>query len=218
MEVAWWGLGMHSYAIIASAVSLPAVSTARPLDAILDAFLSLPRPMPYTDPIVLGLLLLSLLGSLVYQWRRGLRGGRLAVVTFAMFYGLAVISALGMHSLDVLYGLTRGLKSFVTGKAFAWDWHTYSLLLFGVLMVSLGVRCVRRALAMGRGDASARIEFLRLAGVMLLVVLPIVPIQPLFGVVGSGLSVIALLVVGLGARVTTRDASRIDLSGTVSVP
>jgi hypothetical protein len=75
--------------------------------------------MPHTDPIVLGLLLLSLAGSLVYQWRRGLRGGRLALVTFAMFYGLAVISALGMHCLDVLYGLTHGLKSFVTGKAFA---------------------------------------------------------------------------------------------------
>jgi len=61
--------------------------------------------MPYTDPIVLGLLLVSLIGSLVYQWRRGLRGGRLAVVTVAMFYGFAAISALGMHCLDVLYGL-----------------------------------------------------------------------------------------------------------------
>jgi hypothetical protein len=156
--------------------------------------------VPYTDPIVLGLLLLSLFGSLVYQWRRSLRGGRLAVVTFAMFYGLAVISALGMHCLDVLYGLTHGLKSFVTGKPFAWDWHTYSLLLFGVLMVWFGVQCVRRALQLGRGNANARIEFLRLAGIMLLVVLPIIPIQPLFGLVGSGLSVIALLVVGLGGR------------------
>jgi hypothetical protein len=60
--------------------------------------------MPYTDPIVFGLLLISLLGSLVYQWRHGLRGGRLAVVTFAMFYGLSVIATLGMHCVDVLYG------------------------------------------------------------------------------------------------------------------
>jgi hypothetical protein len=117
-----------------------------------------------------------------------------------MFYGLAVIVALGMHSLDVLYGLTHGLRSFVTGKPFAWDWHTYSLLLFGVLMVWFGVHCVRCALRMGRGDASARIEFLRLAGIVLLIMVPIVPIQPLFGVVASGLSVIALLVVGLGGR------------------
>jgi len=156
--------------------------------------------MPYTDPIVLGLLIVSLIGSLAYQWRRGLRGGRLAVVTFAMFYGLSVIVALGMHDVDVLYGLTHRLESFGTGKPFAWNWHTYSLLLFGVLMVWFGARCVRYALWMGRGDAGARTAFLRLALVMLLIVLPIVWIQPLFGVAGSVLSVIALLVVGLGGR------------------
>jgi hypothetical protein len=99
--------------------------------------------MPYTDPIVLALLIVSLIGSLMYQWRRGLRGGRLAVVTFAMFYGLSVIVALGMHNVDVLHGLIRRLPSFRTGEPFAWDWHTYSLLLFGVLMVWLGARCVR---------------------------------------------------------------------------
>ena len=156
--------------------------------------------MPYTDPIVLALLLVSLIGSLAYQWRRGLRGGRLAVVTFAMFYGLSVIATLGMHNVDVLYGLIRNLQSFRTGKTFAWDWHTYSLLLFGALMVWLGARCVRHALGMGRGDAGARGEFLRLAGILLLIVLPIVWIQPLFGAAGSLLSVIALLMVGLGGR------------------
>ena len=156
--------------------------------------------MPYTDPIVLGLLLVSLIGSLAYQWRRGLRGGRLAVVTFAMFYGLSVIAALGMHSVDVLYGLAHHLPSFRTGKPFTWDWHTYSLLLFGALMVWFGARCVRYALWIGRGDAGARTAFLRLAFVMLLIVLPIVWIQPLFGAAGSLLSVLALLVVGLGAR------------------
>ena len=157
--------------------------------------------MPYTDPIVLGLLLVSLIGSLVYQWRRGLRGGRLAVVTVAMFYGLSAIIALGMHTVDVLYGYSHRNTSFVTGKPFAWDWHTYSLLLFGVLMIWFGVQCVRRALRLGRGDASARMEFLKLSGVILLVVLPIIPIQAFFGVVAAGLSVIALLVVWLGGRV-----------------
>ena len=170
--------------------------------------------MPYTDPIVLGLLLVSLIGSLVYQWRHGLRGGRLALVTFAMFYGLSVIAALGMHCVDVLYGLTHRLTSFVTGKPFAWNWHTYSLLLFGVLMISLGARWLRGALRLGRGDAAARTELLRLAGIMLLIVLPTVPIQPFFGVVASGLSVIALLVVGLGGRgLATRASSIQDVDG-----
>ncbi|MBW8771319.1 MAG: hypothetical protein JF589_16310 [Gemmatimonadetes bacterium] len=156
--------------------------------------------MPYTDPIVLGLLLVSLIGSLVFQWRRGLRGGRLAVVAIAMFYGLAAIIALGMHILDVLYGYSHRNTSFATGKPFAWDWHTYSLLLFGVLMVWFGGQCLRLALRLGRGDTSARSEFLRFSSVMLLIVVPLIPIQALFGVVAAGLSVIALLVVGLGGR------------------
>jgi hypothetical protein len=42
---------------------------------------------------------------------------------------------------------------------------------------------------------------------MLLLVLPIIPIQPLFVVVGSALSVIALLLVGLGgSRWSAHDA------------
>ena len=91
-------------------------------------------------------------------------------------------------------------RSFVTGTTFAWDWHTYSLLLFGVLMVWIGVQCLRLALRMGRGDASARLGFLRLAGLVLLIMVPIVAIQPLFRVAASELSVIVLLVVGVGGR------------------
>jgi hypothetical protein len=163
--------------------------------------------MAHTDPIVLALLVLSLIGSLAYQWRRGLRGGRLAVVTFAMFYGLAVISALGMHCVDLLYGWSHGLTSFGTGKPFGWDWRMYSLMLFGVLLVWLGARCLRSALRMGEGDERARGEFLRLVGVALLIVVPIVPIHSFFGWIASGFSVIAVLVVGLAGRDGAADVS-----------
>ena len=44
----------------------------------------------------------------------------------------------------------------------------------------------------------------------LLIVLPIVPIQPLFGVVGAGLSVIALLAVGLGGRASDTASVRAE--------
>jgi len=71
-------------------------------------------------------------------------------------------------------------------------------------------QCVRLALRLGRGDAGARAEFLRLSGVTLLIVLPIVPIQPLFGVVGAGLSVIALLAVGLGGRASDTASVRAE--------
>jgi hypothetical protein len=208
MEVTRWVVGSDSYAtrdevVSASTDAVPGCEYGAPFPF---------PPMPHTDPIVLGLLLVSLIGSLVYQWRRGLRGGRLAVVSFAMFYALSVIVALGMHCVDVLYALTHRLKSFGTGKTFGWDWHTYSLLLFGVLMIWLGARCLRHALRMGRGDVGARTAFLRLAGVMLVIVLPLIPIQAFFAVVASALSVIALLVVGPGGRRWARSPSPISIS------
>jgi hypothetical protein len=190
-------------------------SPGRSLGAIFTLPVAL--SMPHSDPIVLGLLLLSLLGSVVYQWRRGLRGQRLAVVTFAMFYGLAVICALGMHCIDLLYGWSHGLTSFGTGKPFQWDWHMYSAMLFGVLLVWLGAKCLQRALRMGRGDLRARVEFLRLVGVMLLIVVPIIPIQSFFGLVASGLSVIALVVVGLGGRSATAPSARPHDTAPVSM-
>jgi hypothetical protein len=155
--------------------------------------------MPYTDPIVLGLVVLSLVGSLVYQWQRGLRFRRLAVTVFAMLFSLTVIHSMVLHCLDVLWGLTHHLPS-MTGKPFAYDWRTYSLLLFGLLMIWFGARCLRAALAMGRGDERARVEFLQLVAVMLAIVLPIIPIHPFFGPLASVWSTLGLIVVGLGGR------------------
>jgi hypothetical protein len=155
--------------------------------------------MPYTDPIVLGLILASLIFSLGYQWRRGLRWKPLAVTVFAMWFSFGVISTMILHCLDVLYGLSHHRTS-MTGKPFAYDWRTYSLLLFGALMIWFGARCLIAALRMGRGDDSARLEFLRLVAVILVIVLPIIPVSPFFGPIASVWSTLGLLVVGLGGR------------------
>jgi hypothetical protein len=153
--------------------------------------------MPNSDPIVLALLLLSLIGSLVYQARRGLRWRRLVVTVFAMFFSLTVISTMIMHCADVLYGLTHHLTS-MTGQPFTFDWRTYSLLLFGALMLWLGTRCLAAALRMGNGDPRGRTDFLRLVVVMLVIVLPLLAVSPFFGPLASVASGLALVVVGLG--------------------
>jgi hypothetical protein len=155
--------------------------------------------MPYTDPIVFSLILASLFVGLAYQWRRGLRGRTLAVTVFAMWYSAGVIATMVLHDLDVLYGLSHHLKS-ETGTPFAYDWRTYSLLLFGALMIWFGVRCLLAALRMGRGDTTARSEFLRLVAGVLVIVLPLIPVHPFFGPIASVWSALGLLVVGLGGR------------------
>jgi hypothetical protein len=168
---------------------------------------STPPLMPYTDPIVLGLILVSLVASLVYQWQRGLRWRLLAVTVFAMFFSFTVIAAMTMHCADVLWGLTHHLPS-MSGKPFAYDWRTYSLLLFGALMIWLGARCLEAALRMGRGDERGRSDFLRRVALALVIVLPIIPVHPFFGPLASIASTLALLVVGLGGRVRSGLAHR----------
>ena len=155
--------------------------------------------MPYVDQIVLALLAGGLLACVGYQWRRGLRGGRLFVTVFAMFYGVTLVTTLGFHCVDVLYAMAHRIRS-TDGSPFAYDWRTYSLLLFGALLVWLGARCLRAALRLGRGDAAARAEFLRLALLVLAIVLPIIRLQAFFGYLISAVSVLAMLVVAVGAR------------------
>jgi hypothetical protein len=171
--------------------------------------------MPFSDPIVLALLLGSLFLSLGYQWRRGLRWRTLAVTVFAMWFSFGVISTMVMHCLDVLWGLSHHVIS-MTGKPFAYDWRTYSLLLFGALMIWLGVRCLRAALRMGRGEESARPEFLRLVAVVLAIVLPLIPVHPFFGPIASVWSTLGLLVVGLGGRRWSSETRASDASPIAS--
>lgn len=174
--------------------------------------------MPNSDPIVLGLILVSLVASLVLQWRRGLRWRRLAVTVYAMFFSLTVMSTMSMHCADVLYGLTHHLQS-MTGKTFAYDWRTYSLLLFGALLIWFGARCLEAALRMGRGEERGRIDFLRHVAVILAIVLPLIPVNPFFGPLASVASGLALAIVGLGGRGwTTQPAARrerADMQGSI---
>ncbi|HEX5830961.1 MAG TPA: hypothetical protein VFY16_08280 [Gemmatimonadaceae bacterium] len=171
--------------------------------------------MPYVDPIVLALLLIGLLASIGYQWRRGLRGRRLVVTVFAMFYGLTLMTMLSFHCIDVLYGVTHRLPS-MTGAPIAYTWRTYSLLLFGALLVWLGARCVRAATRMGRGEAPARGDFLRLAVVVLAIVLPIIPIHAFFGYLISAASALTILVVAVVGRGTAGGAAPAALASSAS--
>ena len=78
--------------------------------------------------------------------------------------------------------------------------RTYSLLLFGVLIIDRGIRCLRGARRFAAGDMSARGEILRNAGVVLAITLPTIPIHAFFGTLMSVWSSLALLVAAVGLR------------------
>lgn len=153
--------------------------------------------MPYIDQIVMSLLALGLVGSLACQWRAGQRRGRLAAAVVGLFYGITLVVMLAAHCADVLWGLAHHATSMAGGR-FTYDWRTYSLLLFGIVLIGRGVRCMNASLRMGRGDAAGRTALLREGVIVLALVLPLIPVHAFFGYLMSGATATTLVAVALG--------------------
>ena len=149
--------------------------------------------MPHIDQIVMLALLAGLLAAGTFHWRAGARGRRLAAAVLASFHGVVLVAMLAAHCADVTYNTVLGSRSFVDGKPFAYDWRTYSLLLFGVLLIVQGVRVLRATPGLARGEPAARAAILRTGALVLAIAAPTIPIHAFFGSVISGLTVVTLL-------------------------
>jgi hypothetical protein len=124
-------------------------------------------------------------------------------VAFLAFYGYALVAMLAAHCADVAYSTAVHARS-PDGSVFAYNWRTYSLLLFGGLLMRQGVACLRAARRLARGEADARGDALRAVAVVLAVVLPTVPLHGVFGTAFSVWSALTVLVVAAGARAPGR--------------
>jgi len=169
-------------------------------------------PMPHIDQVVLALLLLGLIGSAVDHWRRGQRGWRLAGIVFVSLYGVGLVAMLAAHCVDILYNLILANRSVVDGSQFRYNWRTYSLLLFGVLIIERGARVLWATRRFAVGDSRARAEILRNAGIVLAITLPTIPIHAFFGVLISVWTSLALLVTALGLRFKGSELLKSDAS------
>ena len=172
--------------------------------------------MPHIDQIVLTALAVALLAAPTLAWRRGARGGHLLAAGFALFYGATLVVMLGAHCADVLYNAALGSRSVMGAGAFGVNWRTYSLLLFGVLLIRFGVACVRGGLALAGGDRGARRDVLRAAATVLLLVAPLVGVHAFFGWLISGATALTLAAVAFGTR--ERDAAVAAASDPLPTP
>jgi hypothetical protein len=158
--------------------------------------------MPHIDQIVLSFILAGLIASIADHWRHGQRGRRLATLAFCSFFAVGLVTMMAGHCADILYNLVRANRSVVDGSTFTYNWRTYSLLLFGVLLIDRGIRCLRAARRFASGDSAAREDLLRNAGVVLAITLPTIPVHAFFGTLMSGWSSLALIVAAAGLRGT----------------
>jgi hypothetical protein len=158
--------------------------------------------MPHIDQIVLALILAGLVASVVDHWRGGQRAWRLAALTFVSLFGVGLVTMMAGHCADIIYNLARANRSVIDGSPFTYNWRTYSLLLFGVLLIGRGMRCLRAARRLARHDDAARRDLLVNAGVVLAITLPTIPVHAFFGGLMSGWSSLALIVAAVSLRRT----------------
>jgi hypothetical protein len=77
----------------------------------------------------------------------------------------------------------------VTHVEHGWDFRLYGLLLFGAIGLTAGVLCVRSAVAMFSGNATAVVSGLRGSLIMIAVYAPVIPLQR----IALGITLLALL-------------------------
>lgn len=161
------------------------------------------------DQVVQIVLFVGLIVVGIDHWRRGQRGWRLAALAFVSFYGVGLVATMAAHCADIIHNLVLRNRSMVDGAPFTYNWRTYSLLLFGVLLIDRGIRCLGAARRFAAGKPGARNDILRNGAVVLAITLPIIPIHAVFGVLMSVWSSLALIMAAAGLRAGQVESTRI---------
>ena len=123
------------------------------------------------DPVLLALV--GVIGGTIWfaAAARGRGAGALAAVGTATFLCGALIGLLGMvHTLAVI---GRALR----GPAFEYNFRLYSLVMMGVAQIAGGVRCLSTSWNLARGDVRAWKAAVGATTLLLVVNLPLMPIQ-----------------------------------------
>jgi len=149
--------------------------------------------MPLSDLIVLLVIIGGTITSAVLLWRQSIRGRSLFAAVWLSFYGLVLTAMMLAHSVEVVYRALAS-RATVNNSPPIYDFRLYSLLLLGALLIWAGVECLRAAPILSRGSAEARRAAVRASVVVLAIVVPLIPIQRLFAVLLTVLSILSLLV------------------------
>jgi len=159
------------------------------------------------DQVVQIALFVGLVAVGVDHWRRGQRRWRLAALVFVSFYGVGLVATMAAHCADIIHNLALRNRS-MDGSPFSYNWRTYSLLLFGVLLIDRGIRVLRAARRLAAGDRAARTDILKSGALVLGITLPLIPVHAIFGVLMSVWSSLALIVTAAGLRAGQVESTR----------
>jgi len=150
----------------------------------------------FPDLAALILLFLGTAISAVLLWRKNIRGWNLFLMTWLVFYGLALSAMMLGHCFEILsQAVATGMAQ--KGTSWTYDFRFYSLLLLGVLLIWRGIWYLLAVTKLSRGDMAGWRIALNNTFVVLAIVVPLIPIQTLFAVILSILGAVTILILKL---------------------
>ena len=144
----------------------------------------------YADLTALSLTLVLPLLFTIYLKRKAQKGIRAVPVYFLLFGPFGILSFIFFHLFENGY---RAIEATLNSH-FTYSFHFYSLILFGVVVASLGVlylkTCLDKCLLVSKSNRSYFYKVL----LMLLVTVPLIPITPIAAVptICCSVSILAL--------------------------
>ena len=163
--------------------------------------------MNFLDPALLALV--SVIGGTIWfatvARKRG-AGTLAAVGAVAFFCGALIASLGGAHTLTVI---GRALRR----PTFVYDFRLYSLVLLGLCQVAGGLRCLSTSWNLVRGDERAWRAALAATTLLLVVNVPLIPIQGFAGATSLVLAMTLITLLATGRRF----ALHVDAE-TVTIP
>jgi hypothetical protein len=97
------------------------------------------------------------------------------------------------HTVEITWHFVRGDTQF-SGEPWTYDFRAYSLVLLAAVLIAIGIGVLKTASELSRDRIGSAKRGAALSIVTLAVVLPLIPIQPLFGLMFSVLAALTLLV------------------------
>jgi hypothetical protein len=107
--------------------------------------------------------------------------------------GLALVISMLAHTIEITWHFVRGDAQF-SGEPWTYDFRTYSLVLLAAVLIAVGLGVLEAASALSRDRIGSAKRGAALSVATLAIVLPLIPIQPLFGLMFSVLAALSLLV------------------------
>jgi hypothetical protein len=158
------------------------------------------------DPAFLALF--TAIGATIwFAATRGRGAGALVAVGAVTFFCGAVIASLGSAHTVAVIG--RALR----GPSFVYNFRLYSLALLGTCQMAGGLRCLSTSWRVTRGDARAWKSALAATMALLIVNVPLIPIQGFAGATSLIAGVTLITLIATGRRFVTQ----VDVE-TVTLP